>query len=97
MQCRSGQKLVLVYASDFTWINMQSRRLAGWQLPGGRAANRRQCQHGVRCVCGSLQLLPIFGSFSLYLDVQYFTGCGESLLSYNKRSDALRAGISLYR
>ena len=33
----------------------------------------------------------------IYLDVQYFTGYGESLLYYNERSDALRAGIALYR
>ena|SRR6478609_7556165 len=33
----------------------------------------------------------------IYLDVQYFTGYGESLLLYNQRSDMLRAGIALYR
>jgi outer membrane phospholipase A len=41
--------------------------------------------------------MRIFGSFSLYLDVQYFTGYGESLLGYNKRSEEFRAGFSLYR
>lgn len=33
----------------------------------------------------------------IYLDLQYFTGYGESLLLYNQRSDVLRAGIALYR
>lgn len=33
----------------------------------------------------------------IYLDVQYFTGYGESLLRYNERTDALRFGIALYR
>ena len=52
---------------------------------------------------GSLQLdltyptLRFFGSFSLYLDMQYFTGYGDSLLGYNKKSDEFRIGFSLYR
>jgi outer membrane phospholipase A len=52
---------------------------------------------------GSLQLdltypmMKIFGSFSLYLDAQYFTGYGESLLEYNQRSEAFRVGFALYR
>jgi outer membrane phospholipase A len=52
---------------------------------------------------GSVQLdltyptMRIFGSFSLYLDVQYFTGYGESLLGYNKKSDELRVGFALFR
>ena len=37
------------------------------------------------------------GSFSLYLQAQYFTGYGESLLLYNQRSDAFRVGFALYR
>jgi outer membrane phospholipase A len=41
--------------------------------------------------------MKIFGSFSLHLDLQYFTGYGESLLGYNKKSDELRVGVSLYR
>jgi phospholipase A1/A2 len=41
--------------------------------------------------------MKFFGSFSLYLDVQYFTGYGESLLGYNKKSDELRVGFALFR
>ena len=40
---------------------------------------------------------PPYGSFSLYLQAQYFTGYGESLLGYREKSEAFRAGISLYR
>lgn len=41
--------------------------------------------------------MRFFGSFSLYLDVQYFTGYGESLLGYNQKSDELRIGFALFR
>jgi outer membrane phospholipase A len=41
--------------------------------------------------------MKFFGSFSLYLDVQYFTGYGESLLGYNQKSDELRVGFALFR
>lgn len=53
---------------------------------------------------GSLQfdltypLMRLFsGSLSMYLHAQYFTGYGESLLLYDRRSDAFRIGIALYR
>jgi len=52
---------------------------------------------------GSLQLdltypmMRIFGSFSVYLDAQYFTGYGESVLGYNQRSEVFRAGFAIYR
>lgn len=36
-------------------------------------------------------------SSSAYLYAQYFTGYGESLLSYNQRSSIFRAGFSLFR
>jgi hypothetical protein len=41
--------------------------------------------------------MRFFGSFSLYLDVQYFDGYGESLLGYNQRTDELRLGFALFR
>ena len=53
---------------------------------------------------GSLQLdltypmwkLPVLRS-SVFLQAQYFTGYGESLLRYNERSDIFRAGFALFR
>jgi phospholipase A1 len=41
--------------------------------------------------------MRFFGSFSFYLDVQYFTGYGESLLGYNQKTDELRVGFALFR
>jgi phospholipase A1/A2 len=41
--------------------------------------------------------MRFFGSFSLYLAVQYFNGYGESLLGYNQRTDELRVGFALFR
>jgi phospholipase A1 len=60
-------------------------------------------QMGTGANHGSVQLdltyptMRFFGSFSLYLDVQYFIGYGESLLGYNQRTDELRAGFALFR
>ena len=34
---------------------------------------------------------------SLYLHAQYFTGYGESLLSYYEKGSSIRVGFSLYR
>jgi len=53
---------------------------------------------------GSLQLdvtYPLmkilWGNSSLYLQAQYFTGYGESLLLYRLRSDVYRFGFAIYR
>jgi phospholipase A1/A2 len=60
-------------------------------------------QMGTGANHGSVQLdltyptMRFFGSFSLYLDVQYFDGYGESLLGYNQRTDELRVGFALFR
>jgi outer membrane phospholipase A len=40
--------------------------------------------------------LPLLRS-SLFLQAQYFTGYGESLLRYDGRSDSFRAGFALFR
>ena len=46
----------------------------------------------------SYPMMRLFsGSLSVYLYAQYFTGYGESLLLYDRRSEALRFGFALYR
>ncbi len=77
------------------------RAIVGWPRGLQLLATGRLGDEGNR---GSLQLdltYPMMrllsGSFSLYLHVQYFTGYGESLLLYYRRSDAVRFGISIYR
>jgi outer membrane phospholipase A len=76
------------------------RGVAGWKRGLQFAALGRIGKDGNR---GSVQLdltyptMRFFGSFSLYLDVQYFNGYGESLLGYNQRSQELRVGFALFR
>jgi outer membrane phospholipase A len=76
------------------------RVITGWKRGLQLSALGRMGRDGNH---GSLQLdltyptMRLFGSFSLYLDVQYFTGYGESLLGYDKKSDQFRAGFSLFR
>jgi len=76
------------------------RTIVGWQRGLQLSALGRM---GNEANHGSLQLdltyptMRFFGSFSLYLDVQFFTGYGESLLAYNRTTDELRVGFSLYR
>jgi len=43
-----------------------------------------------------LQFDKIF-DFATYFQIQYWKGYGESLLSYNKRTETVRAGFSLVR
>ena len=43
-------------------------------------------------------LMRLLGdSFTLYLQAQYFSGYGESLLRYNEHSSSFRIGLALYR
>jgi outer membrane phospholipase A len=77
------------------------RAIVGWQRGPQLSAIGRLGKDWNR---ESLQLdftYPLMGffprSFSLYLHVQYFTGYGESLIRYNRRDSALRAGFSLTR
>jgi outer membrane phospholipase A len=58
----------------------------------GNEANRGSVQLDL-----TYPLTRLWGTFSVYLHAQYFTGFGESLLDYNQRSSAFRAGFSLYR
>ena len=62
-------------------------------------SNWRQGSEG-----GSLQVdltCPLrilsFGNFNGYVQVQYFTGYGETLLLYNQKDSQLRVGFAFYR
>ena len=76
------------------------RTILGWKRGLQLSALGRMGRDGGH---ESLQLdltyptIKFFGSFSLYLDVQYFTGYGETLRGYNQKSEALRVGLSLFR
>ncbi|HXU79010.1 MAG TPA: phospholipase A [Methylomirabilota bacterium] len=76
------------------------RLVVGWKRGVQLAAFGRMGKDGNH---KSLQLdltYPMrrfFGSFTLYLDAQYFTGYGESLLGYNQKSHELRLGLALFR
>ncbi len=76
------------------------RAVLGWRRGLQLSALGRMGREGNH---QSLQLdltyptMRFFGSFSVYLDAQYFTGYGESLLRYNEKSDSFRLGFSLYR
>lgn len=76
------------------------RAVAGWRRGLQLAALGRMGHEGNHT---SLQLdltyptMQLFSSFSVYLQAQYFTGYGESLLLYNQRTDVFRVGFALYR
>ena len=76
------------------------RLVAGWKRGLQIAALGRMGKDGTH---RSLQLdatyptMKFFGSFSLYLDVQYFYGYGESILGYNQKTEELRVGLALFR
>jgi phospholipase A1/A2 len=76
------------------------RAVVGWRRGLQLAALGRMGHEGNHT---SLQLdltyptMNLFSSFSVYLQAQYFTGYGESLLRYNERTDSFRVGFALYR
>ena len=76
------------------------RATVGWRRGLQLSALGRMGQDGDH---RSIQLdltyptMRFFGSFSLYLDIQYYRGYGESLLGYNQETDAWRFGFSLFR
>jgi outer membrane phospholipase A len=77
------------------------RVIAGWRTGLQLSALGRLGDDANR---GSLQLdatYPLmkilWGNFSVYLQAQYFTGYGESLLLYKMRSDVYRFGFAIYR
>jgi phospholipase A1 len=77
------------------------RAVLGWKRDLQISALGRLGDHGNH---GSVQvdltyplMRPPRGSFSVYLDAQYFVGYGESLLGYRGKSEILRFGFSLYR
>lgn len=76
------------------------RAVLGWKRGLQVSALGRMGQEGDH---RSVQLdvtyptMRIFGSFSLYLNVQYYYGYGESLLGYNQKTEQLRVGLALFR
>ena len=76
------------------------RAILGWKRGLQLSALGRMgkdANHGSVQLDLTYPMMKIFGSFSVYLDAQYFTGYGESLLEYNRRSEAFRMGFSIYR
>lgn len=77
------------------------RGVVGWRQGLELSAVARA---GARWNKGSILLdltLPLrdilANNFDVYLDAQYFNGYGESLLSYNRRTQAFRVGLALVR
>lgn len=76
------------------------RAVVGWRRGLQLAALGRMGHEGNHT---SLQLdltcpaMSILDGFSVYLQAQYFTGYGESLLRYNERTDSFRVGFALFR
>jgi len=81
--------------------NFLLQTIAGWDRGLQIRTEGRIGSHADR---GSVQVDVTYpmseilrGSFSVYLQLQYFYGYGESLLEYNQKVSHFRVGISLYR
>ena len=57
----------------------------------------RGFRHGALQADLTVPTTMLSGSFATYLQLQYWTGYGESLLAYDRKSDTVRAGLSLVR
>jgi outer membrane phospholipase A len=98
-----------VYAGDLGDENADIKGFRGYGEVravignGSRLAVSLLGRMGDRFEKGSLQVDVSYptafmtGNFAMYLQLQYWVGYGESLLDYNRRSEALRAGFSLAR
>jgi len=98
-----------VYAGDLGDENADIKRYRGYGEvraiigKGNRLALSLLGRIGDEFEKGSLQVDVSYptafmtGNFAMYLQLQYWVGYGESLLGYNRRSEALRAGFSLAR
>jgi len=76
------------------------RAILGWKRGLQLSALGRMgkdANHGSLQLDATYPLMRMVGSFSVYLDAQYFTGYGESLLEYNQRAEEFRAGFAIYR
>jgi len=74
------------------------RAILGWkrglQLSAlGRMGDHKSLQLGLTYPLMRL----ISNSFTMYLQMQYFAGYGESLLRYKERGTSFRTGLALYR
>ncbi len=81
--------------------HVELRVVAGWER-SLLFTSMLHAADGLRHGSAELGLsYPLFGipalSSSAFLYAQYFTGYGESLLSYNQRSSIFRVGFSLFR
>ena len=81
--------------------HVELRVVAGWER-GLQLTSMLHAADGLRHGSAEVGLsYPLWAipalSASTYFYAQYFTGYGESLLSYNQRSSIFRAGFSLFR
>lgn len=80
---------------------VQLRGMVGW-ADGVQLAVASNIGNGFNRANAQIDLTyPLFHlggrSLAVYANLQYFIGYGESLLGYNERSSAFRAGFSLWR